>query len=414
MSRMRLASDQTNPNLMSLSPASKTTQLHDRLTPLFERIEGESIEAVRQREKRSFADFAGENQDRLILFGASHLGRYVLHGLDKAGIRPIAFADNNQQLWQTEVEGIPVLSPSVAANRYRDSACFVVTIYNGSSVRRQLKGLGCRHVAPFAPLFWRYSDIFTPNHGIDTPYHLRACRQEIRDCEEILADDESRRELAAQVQWRYWLDYDALPRALDPVQTYFPMDLVEPAPNEVFVDCGSFEGDTLPAFVSFSKGKFEHIFALEPDPDNRTALELTKTRLGLTDSVTVIPCAVGDRTGTVSFSRTGTMASHIAENGEFSVECRRLDDISWPLTPTYMKMDIEGAEPRALRGATDLLRRHQPVLAICTYHRSDHLWQIPKLIHSIVPEYNLFLRRYAEESWEGVCYAIPDHRLKRA
>ncbi len=36
------------------------------------------------------------------------------------------------------------------------------------------------------------------------------------------------------------------------------------------------------------------------------------------------------------------------------------------------------------------------------------------LIRSIAPEYHVFSRRYAEECWEGFCYAIPKHRLKRA
>ncbi len=189
-----------------------------------------------------------------------------------------------------------------------------------------------------------------------------------------------------------------------------------PSENEVFVDCGSFEGDILPSFTSHWNGRFRHIFALEPDPQNRQALVSTTRNMGLADRVTVLPYAVGEQNGVVSFASTGTVTSQIVEGGEesLSLECRRLDDISWPLTPTYIKMDIEGAEPRALIGATDLLRRHHPILAVCTYHRTEHLWQIPNLIRSIAPEYKLFLRRYAEECWEGVCYAIPDRRLKRA
>ena len=290
----------------------------------------------------------------------------------------------------------------------------MVTIYNGSAVRRQLKDLGCKHVAPFAPLFWRYSDILTPNHGIDLPHRLRAFKDEILACYDILADEKSQAELSGQVQWRYWLNYDALPQPLHPAQTYFPTDLVTPAEDEVFVDCGSFEGDTLPSFLAHWNNKFKHIFAVEPDPDNRAALLSRKDALGLADRITVIPCAVGDRTGRVSFSLTGTMASRVNEAGAFSVECRKLDDISWEFNPTYIKMDIEAAEPQALRGAAKLLQKHHPILAICTYHRSEHLWQLPSLIHSIAPDYKLFLRRYAEECWEGVCYAIPDHRLKPA
>jgi FkbM family methyltransferase len=181
------------------------------------------------------------------------------------------------------------------------------------------------------------------------------------------------------------------------------------------VDCGSFRGDTIPSFVSHWRDRFQHIFALEPDPQNRVALETRKEELGLTDRVTVLPYAVGEETGSVSFASTGTVTSRIVRDGEPAVlaECRRLDDIPWALTPTYIKMDIEGAEPQAIVGASELLRQHHPILAVCTYHRSEHLWQIPNLIHSMAPEYSLFLHRYAEECWEGVCYAIPNHRLKR-
>ena len=388
----------------------------DRLEVVLQRIASESSEAARAREKSAFAKFAGQNEERLVLFGAGQLGRLVFQGLEQAGARPIAFADNNERLWHTEIEGIRVLPPSTASDRYRNSGCFVVTIYNGSAARRQLSKLGCRNVAPFAALFWKYPDVFTPNLGIDLPHKLPAYNDEIRACREVLADEDSRRELAGQLEWRYWLEDESLPPPLDPAGTYFPMDLIVPSDSEVLVDCGSFQGDIFPSFNAHWKGGFQHIFALEPDPQNRKALEATTRNMGLVDRVTVLPYAVGEHNGLVSFASTGTVTSQIVESGEqaVSVECRRLDEISWPLAPTYIKMDIEGAEPRAIVGATELLRRHRPILAVCTYHRTEHLWQIPNLIRSIAPEYNLFLRRYAEECWEGVCYAIPNHRLKRA
>jgi FkbM family methyltransferase len=407
----------------------------DQLEAVLRRIGSEPLEAVCAREKRTFAEFAGNNEERLVLFGAGLMGRLVAQGLERAGVRPLAFVDNNAALWQTEIAGVPILSPSTASDRYRNSACFVVTIYNASPVRRQLKALGCKNIAPTAALFWKYADVFIPNFGIDLPHNLFAYADEIRACHEILGDERSRRELAGQLDWRYWLEEDSLPAPLDPAGTYFPVELMTPSEDEVFVDCGSFKGDTIPGFTSHWNGRFKHIFALEPDPQNREVLWTTTQNMGLADQVTVVPCAVGDQGGVVSFASTGTVTSQIVEGGQratgvesqriediswpvtpafIDVECRRLDEISWPVAPTYIKMDIEGAEPRAIVGATDLLREHYPILAVCTYHRSEHLWQIPNLIRSIAPEYNLFLRRYAEECWEGICYAIPDHRLKRA
>jgi hypothetical protein len=52
-------------------------------------------------------------------------------------------------------------------------------------------------------------------------------------------------------------------------------------------------------------------------------------------------------------------------------------------------------------------------MAVCAYHKCDHLWTLPQLLKAGNPDYRIFLRRYAEECWETVYYAIPPERLKR-
>jgi hypothetical protein len=74
-------------------------------------------------------------------------------------------------------------------------------------------------------------------------------------------------------------------------------------------------------------------------------------------------------------------------------------------------MDIEGTEPDTLLGASQIIASRAPVLAICLYHAQEHLWQIPLLIQSLNKDYNFFLRRYADECWEIVCYAVPKNRI---
>jgi hypothetical protein len=73
-------------------------------------------------------------------------------------------------------------------------------------------------------------------------------------------------------------------------------------------------------------------------------------------------------------------------------------------------MDIEGAEPDALRGAATLIREKSPLLAISCYHQQDHLWSIPLLIQSLNPDYRFYLRPHDLEGWDLVCYAIPNQR----
>ena len=61
--------------------------------------------------------------------------RAVLTGLRKAGVEPLAFVDNKRDLWHQQVMGLPVLSAAEAVEQYGKTACFVVTIYQGSAVR---------------------------------------------------------------------------------------------------------------------------------------------------------------------------------------------------------------------------------------------------------------------------------------
>src|ERR1700722_12223714 len=187
----------------------------EQLESALRNIENESIDTARTREAGKFDEFAGPFSKSLVLFGAGPLGRNTLAGLRRVGVEPLAFADNNPQLWGKDVEGLKVLSPDEVCARYRDSACFVVTIYQGTAVRRQLAALGCKRVAPFPALFWKYSQIFTPTTGIDLPHRMHSATAEIRRCDSILHDEASRRELCEQLVWRYWMDYDALSTASD-------------------------------------------------------------------------------------------------------------------------------------------------------------------------------------------------------
>jgi FkbM family methyltransferase len=369
----------------------------------------------RHRWQHHFDHLAGPHAHQLVLFGAGHFGKLVLDRLRTLGIEPRCYADNNPQLWGARIHGLEVLSPADAIDRFGQSAAFVVTIFNGSAVRAQLRSLGCPTVIPAPVLFWKYPSALMPNIGIDAPDRLAQEADQIRHCYSLLADEPSRQELCDQIEWRYSMQPEFLPLPPNPGELYFPADLITPNPNEVFVDGGAFDGDSLRAFTR-RPHPFQHFYALEPDRSNIAALRASLQTLppGLHEKVTVWPYALGDQDGQISFVETHDMASSISTaNHAISIEARKLDSLPWRLHPTYIKMDIEGSEPAALAGAAQLIRRHMPVLAICLYHRTEHLWQIPNLIHSLAPGYSLHLRRYAEDCWEEVCYAIPPHRLRR-
>lgn len=368
------------------------------------------------REKTTFDELAGLLGKSLVLFGAGGIGRKTLAGLRKLGIEPLAFTDNRSELWEQPLNGVPVLPPAEAAARYGKSAVFVVTIWCGEGWDRMrdrvrfLRELGCEHVCTFGPLYWKYADTFLPHYAAAPAHEVHEQAGAVLHAAGLWEDAASRSEYLSQIRWRLLFDFDGL---ADPVQhpIYFPPDLCSLIEGEVFVDCGAYDGDTLVSFLAQPQPGFKKIIAFEPDPGSYAKLSQKVAGLSEKGSITLHKAATGAENGTIRFSGDGTPAASMGA-GDIVVDLVKLDDVLRDEVPTYLKMDIEGAELDALNGARQTIERHAPVLAICSYHKQDHVWRIPSLIHSFNPDYRFFLRPHLVEVWDLVCYAIPKRRLK--
>jgi FkbM family methyltransferase len=272
----------------------------------------------------------------------------------------------------------------------------------------QLRGLGCRYVVTFLPLFWKYPEAFLPHYPVDLPHKVHQQADEVLRASHLWSDDASRIEYLAQVRWRLTGDF-GLP---SPVQhtTYFPLKLCPLTDNEVFIDCGAYDGDSIRSFLDQPINTFQKVYGFEPDPANFSKLEQDVSMRPERESITLQCAAVGAHNGTVTFSGDGNEASSVGK-GDIVVNCVTLDEALSGTAPTYVKMDIEGAELDALNGARGTIQKHFPVLAICSYHVQNHLWKIPLLIQSIRSNYRFFLHPHLLEGWDLVCYAIPESRL---
>lgn len=376
----------------------------------------ESLDAAGLRAQKTFIDFAGSFEDRLVLFGMGGLGRRTLKGLRSLGIEPIALTDNNPNIWNTIVEGRSVMSPQDAVTMYGDSSVFVLTIWNHIlghplvEVSRQLNSYGAARVISFAHLYWRHPQLFLPFFCLDHPSLALKQAEKVLDCFYLWNDEASRHEYLAQVRLRLWLDFQDLPRPVSGRQ-YFPADIFTLIPEEVFVDCGAFDGDTLKDFLAESGGVFLKFLAFEPDQRNFTELQEFVSGLSLERSENIVtkPFAVGECNANLRFAANGCLQSAVSRSGAEVVECVKLDDIL-DIPPTYIKMDVEGAEPEVIKGASDVIRRYSPILAISVYHRPDHLWLLPLLVRSLSDRYEFFLRPHRRDGWDLVCYAVPRER----
>ena len=70
-----------------------------------------------------------------------------------------------------------------------------------------------------------------------------------------------------------------------------------------------------------------------------------------------------------------------------------------------IKMDIEGAEQRALEGAKDTIRRFSPTLILSLYHRLDDLYEIPGRILQIDDRYRFYITHPIPSPSETLLFA---------
>jgi FkbM family methyltransferase len=349
-----------------------------------------------------------------VIFGCGQLGRFVLPALRRAGIEPLAYCDNNPHRWGTAIDGVPVVSPADALSRHADRAFVLLAAYNASAIQRQLQESGWDRIVTYPAFFWKHAASLPAEERLELPDRILDDAAEIPGAFELLADEKSRCEFLTQLRWRCLMDYECLPQHDSPRDMYFPDDLFRLSEDEVLVDCGAFDGDSMQTFLERTGNRFGHIYVVEPDPANLAALAARVSAYPAETAarITTLPFALGSHDGVVRFSADGDVGSKVAIGGTVELPCRKLDTLfPGPERPTLIKMDIEGAETEAIPGAARLIARCRPILAVCAYHRCDHLWIIPQLLKRAYPGAKIFLRRYAEECWETVYYAVPPERL---
>lgn len=193
------------------------------------------------------------------------------------------------------------------------------------------------------------------------------------------------------------------------VQYFNELTNISKNKHHVFVDCGAFIGDTILDFATFTHNQVEMYYAFEPDTTNCLKLidNLKKNNICNTQ---IMPKGVWSETATLSFDSSGDSSSSISENGNTYIEVCSIDEVLQGNYVSFIKMDVEGSELNALKGAKNTIALHMPILAICVYHKPEDLITIPQYIsqfETIDKKYNLYLRHHAYDLTETVLYAIP-------
>ena len=173
--------------------------------------------------------------------------------------------------------------------------------------------------------------------------------------------------------------------------------------NEYFVDAGAFDGSTTKYFLDHFEKGFSYVFEANPKQSG-----VIRECLDGCPNWELFPLGVYDKNGTMRFtvSDSNPAGSKMTEDQGETVEVCSLDAVLSGRKVTFIKMDIEGSEWAALRGAERIIREQRPKLAVCVYHRPEDIWEIPALILQYHLDYKLYLRHYSIADTETVLYAV--------
>jgi FkbM family methyltransferase len=144
--------------------------------------------------------------------------------------------------------------------------------------------------------------------------------------------------------------------------------------GSVFFDVGANVG-FYSLLGSLRVGAEGRVYAFEPLPSNAAFLRkhLAMNRIR---NVEIFETAISDQSGTASFSSESTRAmGKLSAAGTVTVTTSTLDDLIAEgkiVPPSCIKMDIEGAEFRALSGARRCFELYRPKLFLATHGKLVH------------------------------------------
>ena len=190
---------------------------------------------------------------------------------------------------------------------------------------------------------------------------------------------------------------------------YFDKDIINPIEDEVLIDGGCYDCWMDENFIKWCDGKYKKIYAFEPDKKNYEKC-LNAISLKQIERIELYNKGLWDCETKLYFNETGGGGSAICENEENKtvvIQTVALDDIIDKTEKvSLIKLDIEGAELKALEGAEKIIRRDRPRLAICIYHKPEDIIEILNYILSIHDDYKLYIRHYRLNELETVVYAV--------
>lgn len=350
-------------------------------------------------------------QDKpVVLYGMGNGADKLLRQLEHLGVQPDGIFASDEFVRGQSFAGWPVLTYTEAKQRFGQMVVLVCFGTERPEVLANINKIAAEQelYAPHLPLFGQA--LFDADFATHHQEQLQAAAQ-------VWADTESKSVYENYLRYMWTGRIDYLQAVASPRQAVWP--LLRLGADEVYLDLGAYDGDTVREFASVVQGKWRQIWALEPDAKNFAKLQIS---LNAMPQAQALQLAIWHNSGSLDFAglagRNSAVMEPEAQVGLLPKQTKKLLAVSavsldklhrdyLQSAPTFIKMDVEGAEEQALLGGRHLLADFKPKLAVAAYHRTEDIFRLPLLIKELNPNYKLYLRHHPYiPGWETNIYAV--------
>ena len=349
-----------------------------------------------------------------ILYGATEntIGKIVpyLHRLNIYG-DVLYLCDGDSTKWGGKIAEWTIYSKEKI--KENPNAIVIILAQSLGTIVRGLRASGINNKVVTYPWFrWTFIDKeLTDENLLKYEAYMKEIKEELFS---IYANDDgyTMRILDQIIRQRCMREYQLLEdiEYLDEfhsVHSYFYDMELAPKGEVTFIDGGAYDGDSIESTYKIYGERMKKIYAFEMVQENAEMCKEKMKTMNLQDICTVYVAGMSDKDGKCYLSEEidGGMGYKISEvETEAFVEVRRIDSLNLRVVGDAMlKMDIEGSELDALKGAETFIKNHHPYMAICVYHKVEDIYNIPAFIKSVRSDYKFYIRGGGHIE----CYAVP-------
>ena len=358
-------------------------------------------------------EYLKHTDKHIVMYGMGNGADKILAVAEAKGISVEDFFASDGFVRGHSFHGKRVLSYSEAKEKYGADHMIVLLSF-ASSLPDVMQTI--LHVAEECELYAPDVPVFGDNL-FDQAFYAKH-KQAFDTARALLADEESVRVFDHIIRYKLTGDLKYLTQIENDPDESFGSIL----PCEQFhiaVDLGAYNGDSARALAPYAPN-LQTLYALEPDARNYRKL-CAYAEAEEQFQILPLQCAAWSKDDVLYFDASGNRNAGAAQNtssilqGRASkiteVQARSVDSVLDGKECDYIKFDVEGSESEALQGCVQTIEKYAPALLVSCYHRSEDLFALPLLVHSMHPAYRLYLRRFRYfPAWDINLYAISDKK----